>query len=201
MLARDDETSPSDLGAPSPLSIPPEDGYRLRMHPDADDLRDLELRLVDPVKNRFRIYGLTECRTLFGELCLRIVWGRIGNRRLRERSEVFADRSALTRRRDELLGRRRRHGYVSPTTPRAVARARNEQRSAEPPQVTHAIERAILEAHGLPVEDGTARTLVTQWHAATAAIIRYVEGKGAEMLDLVDASTLASLFVAASAAA
>jgi hypothetical protein len=30
---------------------------------------DLELRLVDPAKNRFRLYGLTVCRTLFGELC------------------------------------------------------------------------------------------------------------------------------------
>jgi hypothetical protein len=39
---------------------------------------------VDPAKSRFRSYGLTECRTLFGELCLRIVWGRIGNRRRRE---------------------------------------------------------------------------------------------------------------------
>jgi len=67
------------------------------MRPDTDDLRDLELRLVDPAKNRFRIYGLTECRTLFGELCLRIVWGRIGNRRPRECTEVFEDRSALER--------------------------------------------------------------------------------------------------------
>jgi predicted DNA-binding WGR domain protein len=104
------------------LSIRRVDGYVLRMRPDADDLRDLELRLVDPSKNRFRIYGLTECTTLFGELCLRIVWGRIGNRRPRERSEVFTDRAALERRREELLGRRRRHGYVSTTTPRAAAR-------------------------------------------------------------------------------
>ena len=40
-------------------------------------------------KTAFEFTGLTECRTLFGELCLRIVWGRIGNRRLRERSETF----------------------------------------------------------------------------------------------------------------
>jgi predicted DNA-binding WGR domain protein len=110
----------------------------------ADDLQDdVELRLVDPSRNRFRIYGLTECRTLFGELCLRIVWGRIGYRRLRERSEVFLDRAALVRRRRELLGRRERHGYVSTSTPRAAARARGEHR-AEHPAAAPA-ERAILE--------------------------------------------------------
>ena len=169
------------------------------MRPDTDDLRDLELRLVDSAKNRFRIYGLTECRTLFGELCLRIVWGRIGNRRPRERSEVFADHSALERRRDELLSRRRRHGYVSTTTPRAAARARSEQRT-DPP-LSCAVERAILEAHGLPLEDTRARMLVAKWHAATTAIIRHLEAKGAEMLDLVDVSTLAGMFVTASGAA
>jgi predicted DNA-binding WGR domain protein len=89
------------------------------MHAADDFPDDVELRLVDPSRNRFRIYGLTECRTLFGELCLRIVWGRIGNRRLRERSEIFPDRETLVRRRRELFGRRERHGYVSTSTPRA----------------------------------------------------------------------------------
>jgi predicted DNA-binding WGR domain protein len=127
----------------------------------ADDLQDdVELRLVDPSRNRFRIYGLTECRTLFGELCLRIVWGRIGNRRLRERSETFPDRPSLVRRRRELLGRRERHGYVSTSTPRAAARARAELRVEA--QAAHATERAILEAHGLPIEDDAARTLVAR---------------------------------------
>jgi predicted DNA-binding WGR domain protein len=167
------------------------------MHPDADELRDLELRLVDPTKNRFRIYGLTECRTLFGELCLKIVWGRMGNRRMRERSEVFADRAALVRRRDELLGRRRSHGYVSTTTPRAAAHARSAQRDLR----AYAIERAILEAHGLPVEDRAASRLVARWHAATAAILRYLEAKGADALDIIDVSTLAAMFVSARAAA
>jgi predicted DNA-binding WGR domain protein len=171
----------------------------MRMRLDTDELRDLELRLVDPAKNRFRIYGLTECRTLFGELCLRIVWGRIGNRRPRERSEVFEDRTALERRRDELLGRRRRHGYVSTTTPRAAARARSEQRTDARPSC--AIERAILEAHGLPIEETIARTLVARWHAATTAILSHLEAKGTAMLDLVDVSTLAGMFVTASGAA
>lgn len=169
------------------------------MRPDNDDLRDLELRLVDPAKNRFRIYGLTECRTLFGELCLRIVWGRIGNRRPRERTEVFEDRSALESRREELLGRRRRHGYVSTTTPCVAAPARSEQRTEPGPSC--AIERAILEAHGLPLEETMARTLVARWHAATVAILRHIEAKGAEMLDLVDVSTLAGMFVTATGAA
>jgi len=168
------------------------------MRPDTDDLRDLELRLVDPAKNRLRIYGLTECRTLFGELCLRIVWGRIGNRRPRERTEVFEDRGALERRREELLGRRRRHGYVS-TTPRAPARARSAQRTE--PRPFCAIERAILEAHGLPLEETMARTLVARWHAATVVILRHIEAKGAEMLDLVDVSSLAGMFVTATGAA
>jgi predicted DNA-binding WGR domain protein len=160
----------------------------LAMLHDGEDVRDLELRLVDPAKNRFRIYGLTECRTLFGELCLRIVWGRIGHRRLRERSEVFADALALQRRRAELLGRRRRHGYVSTTTPRAAARARAGKRAET--GATHATERAILEEHGLALEDMTARALIARWHAATKAIVGYLQAKGAEILDLVDASTL-----------
>ena len=170
-------------------------GYVASMTLDVDDLRDHELRLVDPAKNRFRIYGLTECRTLFGELCLRIVWGRIGNRRLRERSEVFDDRAALDRRREELLRLRRRHGYVPTASPRTAAGA-----SAAEERV-HATERAILEAHGLPLEDATARTLVARWHAATSAIVRYLETKRTEMLDLVDVSTLAGMFVSASSAA
>jgi predicted DNA-binding WGR domain protein len=74
--------------------------------------QDVELRLVDASRNRFRVYGLTVCRTLFGELCLRVVWGRMGHRRLHERSETFADAGVLERRRVELLARRRRHGYV-----------------------------------------------------------------------------------------
>ena len=61
-----------------------------------DDVSDLELRLIDPLRNARRLYGLTECTTRFGELCLRIVWGRLGNRRPRERSEVFDDHAATT---------------------------------------------------------------------------------------------------------
>lgn len=165
------------------------------MHVDAHN-EDLELRLIDPVKNRFRLYGVTECRTLFGELCLRIVWGRIGNRRLRERSEVFADRSALLRRRDELLGRRKRHGYVSTSTPRAAARARGAARAFD--LRAYAVASALLEQHCLPLFDSTARKLVARWRDATDAIVRFIEARGGGALDLVDASTLAGMFEAAS---
>lgn len=74
---------------------------------------DVELRHIDRKRNRFRVYALTTCRTLFGELALMITWGRIGSR-LRVRCESFAEAAALVRRRDELLARRRRHGYVAP---------------------------------------------------------------------------------------
>jgi predicted DNA-binding WGR domain protein len=71
---------------------------------------DIELRLVDPAKNRRRIYGLTEGRTLFGEPCLAIAWGRIGHK-LKTRTEIFGDEHSLDRRRRALLGRRHRKGY------------------------------------------------------------------------------------------
>jgi predicted DNA-binding WGR domain protein len=75
-------------------------------------MNDLELRLVDPDKNRYRLYGMTETRTLFGEPCLLIAWGRIGAPKLRRRTETFADACSLERRRRALLARRRRHGYA-----------------------------------------------------------------------------------------
>lgn len=74
-------------------------------------MNDLEFRLVDLERNRFRLYGLTEARTLFGEACLVIAWGRIGTT-LRVRTETFEDDKSLERRRRELVARRRRKGYV-----------------------------------------------------------------------------------------
>lgn len=158
---------------------------------------DLELRLIDPSKNRARLYGITECVTLFGEMCLRIVWGRIGNRLLRERSEVFDSREALERRRKELLSRRRQHGYVE-TSPRHSAGLVTETTAA------HAVEREIVEAHGLHLGDRTARTLVEGWHAATRALRTYLtkqDGGDVEALDLEDVSTLASMYALAAGVA
>lgn len=74
-------------------------------------MTDLELRLIDPVRNRFRLYGIAETRTLFGDLGLEIAWGRIGHP-LKRRIETFDDVTALDRRRRALLARRRRNGYV-----------------------------------------------------------------------------------------
>ncbi len=82
-------------------------------------LDDIELRLIDPARNRFRLYGMTECRTLFGEPCLIVAWGRIGQA-LRTRSELFSDRYALERRRRALLARRRRRGYTITSPARAA---------------------------------------------------------------------------------
>jgi predicted DNA-binding WGR domain protein len=173
---------------------------------------DIELRLIDPARNAFRLYGLTACKTLFGEPCLRIQWGRIGNRRVRERSETFADPHALEQRRQELLVRRHQHGYQSVgrdqdvvasfyRVPEATAR----QVAPKPPlastSVAHtarvALQRDIVEAHGLPLRERTARQLVDRWYAATTALASYLEERRAEHLDLVDVSTLAAMYVEA----
>ena len=73
---------------------------------------DVELKLVDPSRNRHRHYSIIEARTLFGEPCLVIAWGRIGSP-ARVRTEVFETHEDLAQRRAELLARRRRHGYVA----------------------------------------------------------------------------------------
>ena len=72
---------------------------------------DLELRSIDAARKRSRLYGMTACRTLFGEVALVIAWGRIGHR-LQRRTEMFSDELALRRRRHALLMRRKRHGYA-----------------------------------------------------------------------------------------
>ena len=176
-------------------------------------MHDVELRLVDPTRNRFRLYSLTECRTLFDEFALIVAWGRIGSR-LRTRTEVFETREARERRRLELVGRRRRHGYVSrgegdaPVVAPATARARKANADtpllgvAAAASLDHAIEREIVEAHGLRLVNPTARTLVARWHAATRELARYLDvGRRREPFDLVDVSTLASMYVAARGAA
>jgi predicted DNA-binding WGR domain protein len=159
---------------------------------------DIELRLIEPSRNAFRLYGLTVCKTLFGELCLRIQWGRIGNRRVRERSETFSAADALERRRSELLARRRQHGYRP-----AGATAQASVAAAPPlplPAVRStcvAVQRDIVEAHGLPLRERTVRQLVDRWYAATTALASYLEERRAEHLDLVEVSTLAAMYVEA----
>jgi predicted DNA-binding WGR domain protein len=77
-----------------------------------NDAAALELRHVDPARHLFRLYRMTECRTLFGEPCLIIEWGRIG-RPPRLRSETFTSSAALLARKAELFARRHRHGYAT----------------------------------------------------------------------------------------
>jgi len=143
---------------------------------------DIELRMIDPQRNRLRLYGITESKTLFGEHCLRIVWGRIGHRRLRERTEVFSTRAALERRRLELLSRRVRHGYVEYPEVRPPARD---------------VEREIVEAHGLPLASLKVRAMVSEWHTATKALADYIAARKRKRFDLVDVSTLAAMYAAA----
>jgi predicted DNA-binding WGR domain protein len=71
----------------------------------------MELRSVDPGSNRHRRYALATQFRLDGGGEILVRWGRIG-RRLRSRVETFATTSALEHRYDELMARRRRHGYV-----------------------------------------------------------------------------------------
>lgn len=57
----------------------------------------------------------------------------------------------------------------------------------------------VLEAHALRLGDPAARALVERWRRATAALALYIEEQRAERVDLVDASTLASLYLEACA--
>jgi predicted DNA-binding WGR domain protein len=70
----------------------------------------LELRHVDPARRRARRYHIAESASLFGELGLIISWGRIG-RPARTRFESFATENELATRYQELLARRKAHGY------------------------------------------------------------------------------------------
>lgn len=56
----------------------------------------------------------------------------------------------------------------------------------------------VLEAHALRLDDPTARELVARWHRAALELALFIERGRAERLDLVDASTLAALYVEAS---
>jgi predicted DNA-binding WGR domain protein len=66
------------------------------------DVVPLELRNIDPTRRRFRRYRITESRTLFGEPCLIIEWGRIGWP-ARLRCEAFTSGADLSVRKRELL--------------------------------------------------------------------------------------------------
>ncbi len=67
--------------------------------------------LIEPEQNKFRSYSVAEQLTLSGVPDLVITWGRIGARQ-RRRDEHFSTTAEFTRRKLELLSRRRRHGYT-----------------------------------------------------------------------------------------
>lgn len=73
-------------------------------------MQHIALKLIDPKRNCFRQYTITECKTLFEEHALLISWGRIG-KAPRTRCEVFASENDRARRRAQLLAARRAHGY------------------------------------------------------------------------------------------
>ncbi len=62
--------------------------------------------------------------------------------------------------------------------------------------LTLANEADLAKAHGLRLDDPTARALVRRWYDATTALRGYI-GE-VSTLDLVDVSTLAEMFVRAS---
>lgn len=71
----------------------------------------IHMRMFDPSKDKLRLYALHEQMTLFGAPELLIEWGRLGHRQ-RLRVERFESKDMLDKRKRELIGRRRRHGYV-----------------------------------------------------------------------------------------
>jgi predicted DNA-binding WGR domain protein len=73
-------------------------------------LADVELELVDESRNARRYYAIEVHRTLFAR-ALVIRRGRIGGPLITV-EEPFEDDRTLARRYDELVAKRRRHGYV-----------------------------------------------------------------------------------------
>ena len=53
----------------------------------------------------------------------------------------------------------------------------------------------VLEAHALRLDDPIARELVDRWRRAALELALFIEGRRNQHVDLVDASTLAGMFV------
>ena len=75
----------------------------------------IELRRIEPKKNRFRRYRIRRSRTLFDEDCLLIEWGRLGQP-LRLRVESFHSPTQLHKRVEELIELRKKRGYLATST-------------------------------------------------------------------------------------
>lgn len=83
----------------------------------------MELRSIDPERNRRRRYSIAVQYRLDGGGELIIMWGRLGGQ-LRQRVETFGTHALLQRRYAALLARRQRHGYelLSSTLPALAQR-------------------------------------------------------------------------------
>ena len=64
-----------------------------------------------PKENCYRRYKVSEQKLLFGEYDLIVEWGRIGTSSLLK-VETCGSVEELGKKREEVLGKRRRHGYV-----------------------------------------------------------------------------------------
>lgn len=82
----------------------------MRLNNTRERQPELELRQIDPARGRARRYHLARSRSLFGESAILITWGRIG-RPARVRIETFTNEAKAKARWQELLTRRRAHGY------------------------------------------------------------------------------------------
>ena len=71
----------------------------------------VELRKVVPRENCYRRYKVSEQKLLFGGYDLILEWGRIGTSSLLQ-VETCGSVEELGKKREEVLGKRRRHGYV-----------------------------------------------------------------------------------------
>lgn len=104
---------------------------------------ELELRRVMP--KRTRVYVMVATRDLFGALVLRVRFGRVGWRTLREREEAFTTEHALTTRVRALVTTRLHHGYTAHAGDVARYDARRKQ--------TRMPKRSQLEAHLVTVDN------------------------------------------------
>jgi predicted DNA-binding WGR domain protein len=71
----------------------------------------VELRKVVPEQNCYRRYKVSEQKLLFGGYDLILEWGRIGTSS-RLKVETCRSVEEIRKKREEVLGKRRRHGYV-----------------------------------------------------------------------------------------
>ncbi|MEO8616022.1 MAG: WGR domain-containing protein [Luteolibacter sp.] len=72
----------------------------------------ISLRRCDPSRNMARFYELALQPTLFNEIALVRIWGRIGTHG-RSKCETFADAMTAEAARNRVLHRKRQRGYAA----------------------------------------------------------------------------------------